>query len=230
MRVYLDESGAQRLIGGADVPEDCGPVFEAPMLGAATIVERFTAGVRPSPPGVARPPLSRRPPRPLPTPTGTAREPRAGRLRFKGIHGVVRAPSTGLPTPLWTEFSVAPWAGRSGHAPCMAGASDSHASLGRHGGRRRRGGRIPEQDIGHGERGERRTPRQGGGVAAAGRQSIGSAANGRCRRRASSGGILGAVPERARRLRGDRPPLGLWTIGLWRDGSGCCRSLRPRSG
>ena len=28
MKVYLDEDGEKRLIGRADVPEDCGPVFE----------------------------------------------------------------------------------------------------------------------------------------------------------------------------------------------------------
>lgn len=45
MKVYLDEGGERRLIGRADVPEDCGPVYEAPMFGAAaTIVENFAVG------------------------------------------------------------------------------------------------------------------------------------------------------------------------------------------
>ncbi len=45
MKVYLDESGERRLIGRADVPEDCGPVFEVPMFGAAsTIAESFAIG------------------------------------------------------------------------------------------------------------------------------------------------------------------------------------------
>jgi len=45
VKVYLDESGEKRLIGRADVPEDCGPVFEVPLFGAAsTIAEQFTIG------------------------------------------------------------------------------------------------------------------------------------------------------------------------------------------
>ncbi|CAA9283002.1 MAG: hypothetical protein AVDCRST_MAG04-3879 [uncultured Acetobacteraceae bacterium] len=44
MNVYLDDGDEQRLIGRADVPEDCGPVFEVLMFGAAsTIAERFCA-------------------------------------------------------------------------------------------------------------------------------------------------------------------------------------------
>ena len=46
MKVYLDDDDGRRLVGRADVPEDCGPVFEAPMFGAAalSIVESFAMG------------------------------------------------------------------------------------------------------------------------------------------------------------------------------------------
>jgi hypothetical protein len=46
MKVYVDDDdGTRRLVGRADVPEECGPVFEAPLFGAAsTIAERFTVG------------------------------------------------------------------------------------------------------------------------------------------------------------------------------------------
>jgi hypothetical protein len=45
MEVYLDEDGHKRLVGRADVPEDCGPVYEAPMSGAAPVIaERFAIG------------------------------------------------------------------------------------------------------------------------------------------------------------------------------------------
>ena len=46
MKVYLDENGDRRLIGRAEVPADCGPVFEVPMFGAAApaVVESFTVG------------------------------------------------------------------------------------------------------------------------------------------------------------------------------------------
>ncbi len=45
MKVYLDENGDKRLIGRAEVPEDCGPVFEVPLFGAAsTIAESFMVG------------------------------------------------------------------------------------------------------------------------------------------------------------------------------------------
>ena len=44
MKVYVDDDHGRRLIGRADVPEDCGPVFEVLMFGAAsTIAERFCA-------------------------------------------------------------------------------------------------------------------------------------------------------------------------------------------
>jgi hypothetical protein len=45
MKVYLDEGDDRRLIGRAVVPEDCGPVYEVPLFGAAaTIAESFTVG------------------------------------------------------------------------------------------------------------------------------------------------------------------------------------------
>ena len=45
MKVYLADDAGTRLIGRADVPEDCGPVYEVPLFGAAaTIVESFTIG------------------------------------------------------------------------------------------------------------------------------------------------------------------------------------------
>lgn len=46
VRVYVDDEGGRRLVWRADVPEDDGPVFEAPMLGAAapSIIETFAIG------------------------------------------------------------------------------------------------------------------------------------------------------------------------------------------
>ena len=45
MKVYLDEDGGTRLLGRAEVPEDCGPVFEVPLSGvAATAAEWFAIG------------------------------------------------------------------------------------------------------------------------------------------------------------------------------------------
>jgi len=46
MKVYLDDGGDKRLIGRADVPADCGPVYEALMFGTAapSIVESFAVG------------------------------------------------------------------------------------------------------------------------------------------------------------------------------------------
>ena len=45
MKVYLDENGDKRLIGRAEVPEGCGPVYETLLFGAApTIAEVFTVG------------------------------------------------------------------------------------------------------------------------------------------------------------------------------------------
>ena len=45
MKVYVDDDNGRRLVGRADVPDDCGPVYEVPMFGAAsTIAERFAVG------------------------------------------------------------------------------------------------------------------------------------------------------------------------------------------
>ena len=45
MKVYLCENGEKRLVGRADVPENAGPVFRAPMFGAESIiVEPFVVG------------------------------------------------------------------------------------------------------------------------------------------------------------------------------------------
>jgi len=45
MKVYLDENGEKRLIGRAEVPEDCGPAFEVPLFGAASMIaESFAVG------------------------------------------------------------------------------------------------------------------------------------------------------------------------------------------
>lgn len=45
MRVYVDEGGERRLVGRADVPDGCGPVYEVPLFGAASpIAESFTVG------------------------------------------------------------------------------------------------------------------------------------------------------------------------------------------
>lgn len=45
VKVYLCEDGEKRLVGRADVPENAGPVFRAPMFGAASIiVEPFAIG------------------------------------------------------------------------------------------------------------------------------------------------------------------------------------------
>ena len=45
MKVYLDCGGEKRLIGRADVPADCSPVYEARLLGAASVVTgRFATG------------------------------------------------------------------------------------------------------------------------------------------------------------------------------------------
>jgi hypothetical protein len=42
MKVYLGEGDAMRLVGRAEVPEDCGAVYEVPMSGdASEVAERF---------------------------------------------------------------------------------------------------------------------------------------------------------------------------------------------
>ena len=42
MRVYLDEGGEKRLIGRADVPDDCGPVYEVPAVKEAFAIGAVT--------------------------------------------------------------------------------------------------------------------------------------------------------------------------------------------
>ncbi len=61
MKVYLDENGDKRLVGRADVPDNAGPVFRAPMFGAASIiVEPFVIGaVTHSPEGGGAPMVER---------------------------------------------------------------------------------------------------------------------------------------------------------------------------
>lgn len=46
MKVYVgDGNGGKRLVGRADVPEDCGIVYRVPRSGAAsTVVEAFAIG------------------------------------------------------------------------------------------------------------------------------------------------------------------------------------------
>ena len=45
MKVYRDEDGDKRLIGRADVPEDCGPVYKVPVFGSVSVIhERFIVG------------------------------------------------------------------------------------------------------------------------------------------------------------------------------------------
>ena len=45
MKVYTDDDGGRRLIGRADVPDDCGPVYEVPAVEEAlAITEEFAVG------------------------------------------------------------------------------------------------------------------------------------------------------------------------------------------
>lgn len=45
MDVYSEDSGEIRLIGRADVPQDCGTTYEVALFGASTVLrERFTIG------------------------------------------------------------------------------------------------------------------------------------------------------------------------------------------
>ena len=45
MKVYTDDDGARRLIGRADVPDDCGPVYEVPVVREAlAVTEEFAIG------------------------------------------------------------------------------------------------------------------------------------------------------------------------------------------
>ncbi len=45
MKVYTDDDGGRRLIGRADVPDDCGPVYEVPVVKEAfAVTEEFAVG------------------------------------------------------------------------------------------------------------------------------------------------------------------------------------------
>ena len=45
MRVYLDDGNSKRLIGRADVPDDCGPVYELELFDPKSVIrEHFTVG------------------------------------------------------------------------------------------------------------------------------------------------------------------------------------------
>ena len=61
MKVYLGEGDGMRLVGRAEVPEDCGAVYEVPMTGdASEITERFIIAAVPRPTrGDAAPALER---------------------------------------------------------------------------------------------------------------------------------------------------------------------------
>lgn len=42
MKVYLDDEGARRLVGRADVPDEGLPTYDVPLFGPAeTVVERY---------------------------------------------------------------------------------------------------------------------------------------------------------------------------------------------
>ena len=61
MKVYVDDDGCRRLVGRADVPEGCGPVFEVPMFEtASTIAEVFTVGAVTHPPAGGGAPVVKR--------------------------------------------------------------------------------------------------------------------------------------------------------------------------
>ena len=45
MKVYTDDDGGRRLIGHADVPDDCGPLYEVPAVKEAlATTEEFAIG------------------------------------------------------------------------------------------------------------------------------------------------------------------------------------------
>lgn len=45
MKVYLATPEGHRLIGRAEIPEDCGPIYRAHLFGAhSTIIEEFVVG------------------------------------------------------------------------------------------------------------------------------------------------------------------------------------------
>jgi hypothetical protein len=57
MKVYRFDAGRRRLVGRTDLPEDAGPVYEAALSGAASVIaERFIIGlVALRPPGGGAP-------------------------------------------------------------------------------------------------------------------------------------------------------------------------------
>lgn len=56
MDVYIKEGGEMRLIGHAEVPHDCGPVFEAAIFGASAVLRvRFAIGTVPQRPTAGAP-------------------------------------------------------------------------------------------------------------------------------------------------------------------------------
>jgi hypothetical protein len=51
MNVYTDDDGGRRLIGRVDVPDDCGLVYEVPVvMEALATVEEFAVGTVTRPP------------------------------------------------------------------------------------------------------------------------------------------------------------------------------------
>lgn len=62
VKVYLDEGGERRLIGRAEVPDGCGPVYEVPLFGAASgaVAESFTVGAVARRPGSGGAPVVER--------------------------------------------------------------------------------------------------------------------------------------------------------------------------
>ena len=61
MKVYTDDDGARRLIGRTDVPDDCGPVYEVPVvMEALATVEEFAVGTVTHPPEGGGAPVAER--------------------------------------------------------------------------------------------------------------------------------------------------------------------------
>lgn len=61
MNVYAEEGGEFRLIGRADVPQDCGATFDVTLLGPSAVLrERFTIGTVTQRPAGGGPPTTMR--------------------------------------------------------------------------------------------------------------------------------------------------------------------------
>ncbi|GAA0571072.1 hypothetical protein GCM10009416_07090 [Craurococcus roseus] len=61
MKVYTDDDGGRRLIGHADVPDDCGPVYEVPVVKEAlAATEEFAVGAVTHPPEGGGAPVAER--------------------------------------------------------------------------------------------------------------------------------------------------------------------------